>query len=98
MQSRLTFYTDDATGNFRPTYKAVTACDSITNLVGVKVDAEYVVTYLCHNRNGSVTLQTQSLILHPQDRGEWHFKKSLVAYSNFMKMFIQFSNLEISIM
>ncbi|KAK4315661.1 hypothetical protein Pmani_013124 [Petrolisthes manimaculis] len=69
-RSRLTFYTDDPAGSYRPTHMAETSCDHITNLVGVRINAEYVVAFLCHGNNGTATFQTLSLVLKQQDRAE----------------------------
>ncbi|XP_069180722.1 LOW QUALITY PROTEIN: uncharacterized protein [Procambarus clarkii] len=63
--SEITFYTDDMSAHYIPTFTAKTSCTTVSNLHGIKMAQDYVIIYTCQNlQTGKAAVEGMKLIYH----------------------------------
>nr|XP_053636660.1 uncharacterized protein LOC128691773 [Cherax quadricarinatus] len=69
--SDVTFYSDDMSAHYYPTFTLKTTCTTISDLHGMKMVEDYIVLYTCHNApSGRVTVEAMQIIFHNVDLAE----------------------------
>ncbi|KAG7173760.1 hypothetical protein Hamer_G018906, partial [Homarus americanus] len=64
-QSEITFYTDNMSAHYFPSYTLKTSCISIGNLYGLRMLKDYIITYTCQQPyTGEVTIEGKMLLFH----------------------------------
>ncbi|XP_042213153.1 uncharacterized protein LOC121860162 [Homarus americanus] len=63
--SEITFYTDNMSAHYFPSYTLKTSCISIGNLYGLRMLKDYIITYTCQQPyTGEVTIEGKMLLFH----------------------------------
>ncbi|XP_069957094.1 uncharacterized protein [Cherax quadricarinatus] len=67
---KITFYTDDMTGHYFPTFFTDTNCTAIKDMQGMQLESDYIISYICVGIDRSFKLQSRILAFQHVDLAE----------------------------